>query len=72
MFSPTNQRITISVDAGVDGPTDGQRGLFKHIELKYDDLLPVIGPRSAIARIFALRENGRTEKRAELQSDDIC
>jgi len=42
MFSPTQQRVGVSIDASADGPTDGQRSLFRQIEQKYDELLPEI------------------------------
>jgi len=41
MFSPTHQRVGVSIVAA-DGPTDGQRSLFKRIQEKYDELLPEI------------------------------
>jgi hypothetical protein len=42
MFSPTQQRVSISIDAPRKGPTDEQRSLFKRIEEKYAELLPEI------------------------------
>ena len=42
VFSPTRQRVAVSIDASAAGPTDEQRSLFKQIEEKYEELLPEI------------------------------
>ncbi len=41
-FSPTQERVSISIDAPAKGPTDQHSALFKRIEDRYAELLPEI------------------------------
>ena len=41
-IAAVESRVSITIDATEDGPTEVQRLLFKQIERKYDDLFPAI------------------------------